>query len=506
MKTSRSTFWRGFACLAPALVAGAVVYVNAMSGEFVYDDNEQIVKNPWVHELRYLPRVVSQPVWAYLTTEPTNYYRPVQMGIYNLLWGAFGKNPLPFHVASLLFHLLCTGVLFCLVETVSRDPAAAGGAALLFAVHPLSTEAVAWIACLPELSYAFFVLAALLLHVHSRTGPGRRRIVRRVLAVAAFLLGMLSKESAIVLLPLLFFVEIWLPRRETAARVDASVPVSSRGGRGSFPSFRSTMPAMRPVLPYVAATFGYLAVRLSVLGGIAPGTQRDRNAIDALLNAPVLFLGYLRAVVEPTRLLAFHVLEPVTSFLSPLFLGGLAGAALVAFLVFRLSRRRPDLGVAGVLTIAPLLPVLYIPAVGESAFAERYAYLSTAGMAWMIAAGLAGLVGAVPNLRGRAAWPLVMALLALPCAVRAVARNADWHDDRRLASSTLEREPRAWHMYVVLADWYFRHDRLEESLDAFEKGLAALPSNPVLQLGASPASACSCTASSRRRRSRTIDG
>src|SRR5215467_8574995 len=123
-----STLWKSSAWLLLPLAAGLLVYGNALGGEFVYDDNDQILKNPWVQNLHFLPDVLTRPVWAYQTTEPTNYYRPVQMGLYNLLWHVAGPNPLPFHTLSLLLHLLNVAALFLLIRGVSRSVPLAAGA------------------------------------------------------------------------------------------------------------------------------------------------------------------------------------------------------------------------------------------------------------------------------------------------------------------------------------------------------------------------------------------
>jgi protein O-mannosyl-transferase len=473
------------ALLAPALAAACIVYFGALFGEFVYDDNEQIVKNPWVHELRYLPETLTRPVWAYQTPEPTNYYRPVQMGLYNLIWAASGGAPASFHAANLLFHLLCVAALFFLVREVSRDEATAAAASLLFAVHPLNTEAVAWIACLPDLTYAFFVLAGLLFHALSRREGCRRRKPLRVLAVASYLLGMFSKETAVALLPLVFLFEIWIrPGEEASPAGDrlASVPPPRRGARRFMPSGAAGR-VTRAMLPYAAATLAYLLVRGVVVGGIAPRSRVDLTAWDAVLNAPVLLLSYLLAMIAPARLLAFHVLDRVPSALHPLFIGCLLGAAALIGLLPLLARRRPDLAWAFAIVLLPLLPVLYIPAVGENAFAERYAYLPTAGVAWLAAGSLKAIVGLLRGGGRRAAFAGALVLLAAGGAVRSVTRSEVWHDDRSLAMATLRDEPRAWHMHVVLASWYYRNDRLDEALAALEQGLALFPSNPRLEVG-----------------------
>ncbi len=449
--------WVTLAWAAAPLLAAILVYLNALGGDFVYDDNEQIVNNPWVHELRHLPDVLLRPVWAYKTAHPAAYYRPVQMGLYNLLWAAFGQNPLPFHLVNLLFHLLSVALLFLLVRTLSGEEPVAAAAALLFAVHPLNSEAVAWIACLPELAYASFLLAALLLHALSWSGSRRRRLSLRALSLLLFLPALLSKETAIVLPLLILAMECWV--RARALRQAAGV-----------------------LAPYVVAAVAYLGARLALTGPLPSSGPGNFTFAEMIVQAPVLLLGYVRAILCPTTLLAFHLPDRSLTLRHPLFLGSLLGVVLLGAGVAVLSKRRSDLAFAATLVLLPLLPALYLPALGENAFAERYAYLSTAGAAWIVMGTAAALIRGFRGNRGSAGALTAFALLlALPCAFRTVARNSDWHDDGRLATATLRDEPRAWHMHVVLASWYQHLGRPDRALATLEEGAAAFPRNVILQ-------------------------
>jgi tetratricopeptide (TPR) repeat protein len=465
--------------LAPALLAALLVHGRALGGEFVYDDNEQILRNPWVTELRYLPQTLTRPVWAYLAPQATSYYRPIQMGLYNLLWAIFGANPVPFHALSLLFHLLCVTLLFLLVREVGRDDRVAAGAALLFAVHPLNSEAVDWIACLPDLTYSCFLLLVLWLHLISRGGSGARVPIRVLAAVSSFL-AILSKETAVVLLPLLFLAEIWLPPPED----ESAAPAEARGRtERSRPRLKAMLRGALALIPYILATLLYLVLRWWVGGGIAPGNRDGLTFYDALLQAPVLVAGYLRSMLIPWRLVAIHVLPATPEPASLLFIVSLLGVAALVALILFLARRRPDLAIAGSLALLPLLPVLYIPALGKNAVAERYAYLPTAGVCWLLSAGASALAGRLREPRRRAVYCALLALPAIPFAARSFIRSGDWHDDKSLAIATLESEPRAWQMHVFLSDWYLRHGQFEAALQAMEEGALAFPDQPQIKIG-----------------------
>jgi len=448
------------------VLAAVAVYVNTLGAEFVWDDNVQIVNNPWVQELRHLPQAASSPVWAFKNTELTNYFRPIQMGAYNLLWVTSGGSPLAFHLANVLLHALVAAALALLVRRLGGDDRVALGTALLFAVHPVNTESVAWIACLPELSYTLLVLVALLLHITSWSADRRAARWWRVGAVAAFALAVFAKETALTAVVLIGLLELWVRH---AAHPGLSLP--ARLWR-----------AIRPCLPYVVAVLVYAAVRLAVVGGVAPMQRGHLTAWEALLNAPSLVFHYLRTMLFPVALQAYHIFEPIRTGSAPQFLVALVGLAAVVAAVFLLARRRPLFAFAGALALVPLLPVLYVPALGASPFAERYAYLPSAGVCWLVAGLVVLAADRLPAGRRRVATvAAVLAALALVGGVMSVARNRVWHDDERLARATLRVAPRALPMWALLSSVYARDDRFDDALSVIREALIRIPGDPRLR-------------------------
>ncbi len=450
----RASWRRLLFTLLPALAAFAV-YANTLDAEFVYDDGAQIVYNPWVRELRNLPKAISRPVWAFNTSIPTNYFRPLQMGAYNLMWAATGGRPFLFHLVNVLLHMTASVALARLILAVTRDPTVAGGAGLLFAVHPLSTEAVAWIACLPELSYAAFGLIALFLHVLGWEAPKQGRPWMKAGEMLCFALALVSKETAATLVPLVFLLELCVGRR-------------------------GVRPAARASLPHLVTVALYGVVRLIVLGGLAPLKQTGLTAWDALLNGPWLLLSYLGKMIWPARLVAYHVFERVTSATQPAFFVALLGVALIIAAGLALSRRRGELAFACALAIVPLLPVLYLPAIGLNVFAERYAYLPTAGCTWLVAAALQLCATKLTARRAPALALLACIALSVPAALRSVARNRVWHDDERLAATTVRQSPRSRVMWGLLAGTQRVRGRPERALEVYEEALQLFPGDPTI--------------------------
>jgi len=377
------------------------------------------------------------------------------------MWQSLGGRPLSFHILNVLLHMLNATLLLMLLRRLGgpRDIVAVG-AAVLFAVHPLNSEAVAWASCLPELTYVAFGLSALLCHVISWQATEVKARSLRLAAYASFGLACSCKETAVAFVPLVVMLELWLRPGATAR---------------TRPNF---LAAARAAVPYVAAAAIYFAARTAVLGGLTPrGGSGLRTALDSILNAPQLLWLYAKMMVVPSPLQIEHLGKLVTSAADAKFLFGAAvvGAGVAA--IWRLRRTRPDLAFAGCMTVFPLLPALYVPALGRDPFAERYAYLGVAGFCWLLV-GIADILTSRPA-RSTPAWVLRVFLyvLLIPAAAGTAMRCGDWLDDETLGKSSIRNEPRAAVGYLLEGGWLQREGRTEEAWRVYQEGLDHAPAS-----------------------------
>jgi hypothetical protein len=151
------------------------VYCNALFNDFVYDDNDQVLENHWIRDVKYIPDIFTKSVSGFWgETTLSNYYRPLMHLIFMFNYYVFGLRPWGFHLVNILFHAGVSVLVFVIIWRLLRassssskrdekgfiralqSPAFAG--AMLFATHPIHTEAVAWVAGIPDLSYTFFFL------------------------------------------------------------------------------------------------------------------------------------------------------------------------------------------------------------------------------------------------------------------------------------------------------------------------------------------------------------
>lgn len=452
--------------LAPA-VAAFIVYALTLSAAFVYDDELLIRTNSWVQDPGVLFQLPSKPLLASPPVGTTNYYRPLVVVLYNLMWQAGGGRPIAFHLLNVALHMLNATLLLQLMRRLpGANDAAALGAALLFAVHPLNVEVVAWPSCLPELGYTAFGLSALIVLVRSWGRAAGDAWKDRAFSWGLFFLACECKETALAFLPLIFLLSLW---------------IKPEPGKVLRPRWQA---ALADVVPYIGAAALFLVARTAVLGGIvAAGAHSSRTLSDAVLNAPWLLVLYVKSMLVPVPLLVEHVVPLVTSVADPKFLGGALVAVAGTMGIARLRRARPDLAFAACLLVATVLPALYLPALGRDPFAERYAYLGVAGASWLVAGGVHALLARRPG-APRWTFAAIVGLIVLAGGARAVARCAEWRDDETLGRASMRDEPRAAIGYLLLGNHQLRAGRKDDALRTFTDGASHAPDSVDLQQNA----------------------
>ncbi len=390
------------------------VYLNALSDGFVYDDASQIVGNPWLRDISYIPTIFSKSVWGFRSElTKTNYYRPLMHVIYLFNYQLFGLKAWGFHLVNVLLHCGVSVLVFMIMRRLlpeHRDPASPAYlsspliAAVIFAVHPIHTEAVTWLAGLPDVAFTFFYLLSFYFHIRSRAAFSGSHWI----SVACFAVASLFKEPAL-----------------TLPAVLVAYDYACLEKRASLPDF------VKKYAPYLVVMAGYFALRIHALGEFAP--QARRNALSAYqyaINVFPLFALYLEKLLIPLNQKAFYVFHPVSSLLG--WQGVLSLIATAAFAAsFFVAFKRSRLAFLSlVFIVVPLLPALYIPALGVNAFTERYLYLPSAGYVFLLAILLSSVRKKLPQAgRGVTIALIVMAGLYSFGTIR---RNIVWKDNLNL--------------------------------------------------------------------------
>lgn len=458
---------REFPFFLAAIVAffSFAVYLNGLFNGFVYDDIFQVTENQWITDIRYIPEIFTKSVWGFQAwASSSNYYRPLMHLMYMICYYIFGLTPWGFHLLNILFHV-ANSVLVLVVgstllkqdRTMTSVPPGSAGlggllsppfiAALLFAVHPVHTEAVTWVAALPEVSFTCLYLISFLFYMGSKGSFNRAY----VLSLIFFFLSSLCKETALTL-PLILMVYDLALRNEKF----------------------SVKKILTRFLPFGIAGAIYLIMRFNALGGLAPEKKHlYLSAYQHLINVFPLFSQYLQKLILPVNLNAFYVFHPVYSpfeiktILSFALLAALSIIAVASFKKYRMEF------FALILITVPLLPVLYIPGLGENTFTERYLYLPSAGFSILAGLLIAGAKVKIPSGIYLAASTLL--IVAGLYSFATVNRNIVWKDDLSLYSDTAKKSPDGFIPNNNLGYALMKAGRIDEALKQLKAALSLKP-------------------------------
>ena len=418
--------------LLPVLAAVAV-YANSLANGFAADDKEQLLQNPLVSG-HQVAAAFGSGVWAFRGAHG-NYYRPLQFLIYMAIHAGAGFQAPVFHLLFVLMHAVNTALVYALTQRITARPRAALAAALLFALHPIHTEVVDWIASLPDLLLTTIAIAGVWWFVRQDGRPRGRQIAGHC---ALYLAALGLKETGVMLLPLYLGCEWMLLGRR---------PAELRKNAGLYAAMSTTLAV-------------YLAARWNALGGLAPGQESFHHltAVEFGLSAVVIAGQYLGRLFLPGDLNFFHIFH-ATAGIGAAFCIALAALAALAVAAWR--RGTPAAARFGIVWMAlTLAPALNLTGVGQNVFAERYLYLPSVGFCWIV--GMAWAWCADRRLQASAAAGLV---ILCACAWQTMTRNRDWRDDLTLFGKTAAQSPAAGVIHNNLAGALIDHNQFDRALD-----------------------------------------
>jgi tetratricopeptide (TPR) repeat protein len=423
------------------LAAVVFVYANTLSNQFAMDDELYILRNaqvtaPSLHTL-FSPNPVSRV------------FRPVAFGTLALNWALGGTNPLGYHLFNLILHAGATWLLCILLqELLGLTPeakTASFAAALLFAVHPIHTEAVAWVVGRAELLAAGFLFAGWILHLRDRP----------VASLACFALAMLSKESAVAFFPLVVL--------------------------GDFVTGR-----WKPALRYVLAgslLLLYLGFLWKVQGGRfgpaeIPAFDNPLAALPVgwrILNALRVAWKYVALQIYPAVLSCDYSFNqiPVYRDLSQTWLAAVAAFAAAGAWIWAVWKRKPGWALAGGIYLAGFAATANLLVPTGTILGERLAYLPSAGFCLLLAL----VWNWIRKKKELTAWELLAAIV-LVLSVRTAIRNRDWKDNIALYSSAVRAVPNDAKMHSNLAGQYFSRNQLDLAAAEYQAALRINPGSP----------------------------
>ncbi|HKO22064.1 MAG TPA: tetratricopeptide repeat protein [Candidatus Eisenbacteria bacterium] len=422
-------FW-----LAAILALTFVAYLPSLHNGFTnWDDPLYVLQNP------LLPHPT---VSAILTTPVAGNWHPLTIGSYLLNFRISGLDPASYHWLNLLLHLANTALVFVFVGALAPGRMwTAVVTSLLFGIHPMHVESVAWIAERKDVLYAFFYLLGLIAYLrYLKAFQGGWLIA----SLVAFTLSLASKPAAIVV-PLVLLAIDFYRRRPFDAR------------------------SLLEKVPFILISAAVLTITLQV--------QEKAGAINRMDIGPVFprvlvacfgIMMYAVKAIVPFGLSAMYPYprNPATS-LGPEFYLGLAFVLAFAVVVY-LGRRNRALVFGSAFFLINLVLVLQFVSVGKVVMADRYTYIPYVGLFFALAWALDD-----PHTTVRYALAGLFLLLVPVSLIQTWNRCHVWRDSSTLWTDVIRQYPgRIYDAYNNRGKYYFDTGRYAEALADYDQALA----------------------------------
>lgn len=473
-----------------ALVLSFLVFGNGIFGDFVFDDVSVVQNRGDLKDISNLPNLFVSP-YHHLTK--IGLYRPFTMASYainhyinSLVFGEQGrvssfKLAAGFHIVNIVIHALNSFLVFWLINYLFKNKFLSLSTFLLFLTHPIHTEAVTSIVGRAELLAFFWSLVTVYLFIKRDT----------LLSSIAFLFAMFSKEVALMVLPIIFYVDLmW--RQENPSRTKQNVPVLHGIDWPLIKNrlFSTTKRMLFFVLPFgVYSLLRYKALGIYFLGDVT--TTIVENPLkflpfsERILTAFKVLYLYLEKLIWPIHLSAdysYNAIPSVSNFWElTWFIGAGFFILLIGLLLYR-KTNKTELAFGSLVFLAPYLMISNLVKPVGTIMGERLMYFPSLGFVLLLASLLERLFssfrgrtldprtsdprfqGSTLNLKkGRTLIVVALAVILSFYSVRTAYRNKDWRDARTLFLATVKESPNSLISRMALAAVHIKDDEWEEA-------------------------------------------
>ncbi len=392
--------WKIAGILFFILLISFLVYLPVWHGQFLnWDDDHYIRENPLITSLN---------LKDIFTTNVASNYHPLTILCLAIEYQFFKLNPTGYHVFNLFLHLLNTLLVFQVINKLSKNQLIALVAALLFGIHPIHAESVAWAAELKDLLYTFFFLLSYLFYLKY---IAEQKTSFYVFALLLFLLSLLSKAMAASLPVVFILTDFYLDRKFTIRTVLEKIP------------------------------FFILALILGIVAVIA---QKSTGATEMIVFpfveripfASYAYIHYLYKLVFPFQLCAYYPypIRPGAELPVIYYAYVFLVIALAILLFYSLRYSKKLFFAFGFFTITVFLVLQLLP-VGGAIMADRYSYIPSIGIFYLAGEGIQFLF----DKKLKNAAILLLAVFVIFFSFKAYERSTIWNNSFSLWNDVIKQ-------------------------------------------------------------------
>lgn len=433
-----------------------LVYSPALFNEFTLDDIPIIEDNELIRSLDKLPEIWTSHYWSgKIDASDTGLYRPLTLTTYALQYVVHGDAPFPFHVLNILLHALTCFVLIKFLNLLFRDLHIAMLAGLLFAIHPIHTEAVAGIVGRAEIMAALFIMTAGISYHYYRETSQLKWLFGLIISTAA---AITSKEHGFMLPLLIGLQEVFY----SAYSPKKIKPIHSKWiGIASV---------------FVLSLLLWF-VRGSITGPSKPHEQwLGVDATDRMATSIRTTAEYIWMHLFPLKLSADYWSDqvPVVGFGNLLVIISLLFSLALGAVAFWQFKKHKTISWGILFFFITLVPVANFFFAAGFLKAERILYIPSIGL-------ITSLAGLVVWLFDKPKWKttaiVLIGVLSLFFSIRTLMRASEWKNNYTLAKATLKVSPNSPRFNNMMGLELRKQKRNKEALTFFEKAVSSNPNH-----------------------------
>lgn len=430
------------------VVITSAIYLKSLSNPFTrWDDSLYITENPEITTLH--GDSISYTLKHTFTSYVQGNYHPLTMLSFCLEYQKFKLNAKPYHVHNLILHLLNSLFVLWIIWLLTKQRWTAFITALLFAIHPMHVESVAWVAERKDVLYSFFYLAAICSYIfYLKKEKGNWKFY--ALTFLLFIFAVLSKAMAVSLPVVLVAIDYFLDRKISLKTILEKVPFL-----------------------LLSLVFGYIAMdaqkEISAMTDIA-----HYNFFDQFLFASYALITYIWKLFLPIGLSCFYNypvkvegMYPIIFYIAPILVLALG------FLIYRSQKLGKDVLFGFAFFMITIALVLQIIPVGAAIIADRYTYLPYIGLFFILARGINDLLENKKEKLKAFRVPAIVALVVfvLMSCFLTFQRTKVWKSTLSLWNDAIEKYDKAPLSFNCRGGVYYFNEDYDKAMVDFSRAI-----------------------------------
>jgi tetratricopeptide (TPR) repeat protein len=408
-----------------------------------WDDPDYVVRNPLIKDVSWdgLKAIFSTPVMGN--------YHPLTILSYAIEYSVAAIEPWLYHFDSLVLHIIATLLVYWFVNIVTRRQVAAAVTALLFGLHPMHMESVAWVAGRKDELCALFYIMACIAHVYYTRAAQLKKWRWYIIVIALFICALLSKPIAVTLPLTLLLIDHFEKRKWKKSILIEKTP--------HF---------------ILSLIFGIISIKAQYGIGAANLQSAGFNAVERIMLGAYALLTYLWKAIIPANLCCFYPYpKEIHGSLPAIFYAYPFIAAAIIFITWKFARKNKTIVFGSLFFIVNIALLLQLIPVGNAMIADRYTYIPYIGLFF-----IAGWYVSEYFERNKQTGKAVLAISLLYTGILGYyshERCKAWYDSITLWTDELAKEPTNVSVaydnlgFIYYDKWYTATDK-EEKKTAFD--------------------------------------